>query len=41
MPVCEEYNVRLALHPDDPPLKILDIPRIVSTKNDVEQILKK
>eukprot|EP01084_Bolivina_argentea_P189435 325760_1 len=39
VPICEEYNVRLALHPDDPPLKILDIPRIVSTKNDVEQIL--
>ena len=39
IPVCDEYNVRLALHPDDPPLKILDIPRIVSTKSDVEKIL--
>lgn len=40
IPICEEYNVRLALHPDDPPLKILDIPRIVSTKSDVKQILE-
>ena len=29
----------MALHPDDPPLKMLDISRIVSTKSDILQIL--
>ena len=29
LPVCEEYNVRMALHPDDPPVPILGgIPRL-------------
>ena len=29
LPVCEEYNVRMALHPDDPPVPILGgVPRL-------------
>jgi mannonate dehydratase len=31
--------VRLAIHPDDPPRSILGLPRIVSDRKDVEQIL--
>ena len=39
VPVCEENNIKLALHPDDPPFDIFGLPRIVSTAGDVEYIL--
>jgi mannonate dehydratase len=39
VPVAEEAGVRLAIHPDDPPRSLLGLPRIVSNRNDVEQIL--
>jgi mannonate dehydratase len=39
VPVVEESGVRLAIHPDDPPRPILGLPRIVSDRKDVEQIL--
>jgi len=39
IPVCEACNVRLAVHPDDPPRPILGLPRIVSTIEDLEWLV--
>ncbi|MCX7798408.1 MAG: mannonate dehydratase [Melioribacter sp.] len=39
IPVAEESNIFMVIHPDDPPRSLLGLPRIVSTKNDVEKIL--
>ena len=36
MPICEQYGLKLAVHPDDPPRPILGLPRIVSTIDDIE-----
>lgn len=40
VPVAEEGNLRLAIHPDDPPFPILGLPRIVSTAEDLDFILQ-
>ena len=38
-PVAEIHGIFLAIHPDDPPISLLGLPRIVSTDSDVRKIL--
>ena len=40
MPTAEEYNIKMVIHPDDPPYSILGIPRVVSTTSDLEYIFR-
>jgi mannonate dehydratase len=40
MPTCQELNIRLCCHPDDPPFSILGLPRIMSTANDYAYIMR-
>jgi mannonate dehydratase len=38
VPVAQEVGARVAIHPDDPPLPLFGIPRVVSTPDDVRAI---
>jgi mannonate dehydratase len=39
VPTAEAAGVRLAIHPDDPPFRVLGLPRIVSTEQDLAEIV--
>ena len=39
MPICEECDMYMCVHPDDPPFQILGLPRIVTSKEDIEWFL--
>ena len=39
MPTCEEYNMNMCVHPDDPPFQILGLPRIVTCDEDIQWFL--
>lgn len=38
IPEAIKYNVYLGIHPDDPPIDLFNVPRIVSTLDDLQQI---
>ena len=40
MPTCEECGMNMCVHPDDPPIEILGLPRIVRTQEDIEWMLQ-
>lgn len=39
MPVCDEYGIDMCVHPDDPPMPILGLPRIVTCDADIKAFL--
>jgi mannonate dehydratase len=40
IPVCAEYDVYMAIHEDDPSWPIFGLPRIISTEDDLDRLLR-
>ena len=36
MPTCEECDVKMAIHPDDPPYSMFGLPRIIKNRDDLD-----
>lgn len=39
IPVCEEVDVKMAIHPDDPPWPIFNLPRIIRSRDHIKKFL--
>lgn len=39
MPTCEKYGIRMAIHPDDPAWSVFGLPRIMTTKEKLLQLV--
>jgi mannonate dehydratase len=39
-PVCEELDIKMAIHPDDPPFSIFGLPRIVTSRDNLKRLLE-
>ncbi|WP_027630193.1 mannonate dehydratase [Ruminiclostridium cellobioparum] len=40
IPVCEEADVKMAIHPDDPPWSLFGLPRIVTCRENLDRLVK-
>ena len=40
MPVCNEYDIRMAIHPDDPAWSVFGLPRIIINKENILRMME-
>lgn len=40
MPVCDKYDINMAIHPDDPAWSVFGLPRIIINKNNILRMMK-
>jgi mannonate dehydratase len=40
IPVAEKCDIKMAIHPDDPPWSIFNLPRIVTSKENLERLVR-
>lgn len=39
MPVCDKYNINMAIHPDDPAWSVFGLPRIITNKENILRMM--
>ena len=39
-PVCQKYGIRMAIHPDDPVWPVFGLPRIVTSGEKIQRLMK-
>ncbi|MCR4632643.1 MAG: mannonate dehydratase [Erysipelotrichaceae bacterium] len=40
MPVCNKYDIKMAIHPDDPAWSVFGLPRIIINKENINRLMK-
>lgn len=40
MPVCQKHNIKMAIHPDDPAWPVFNLPRIITSKENILKLMK-
>ena len=40
MPVCDKYDINMAIHPDDPAWNVFGLPRIINSKENLLRLIK-
>ncbi len=40
MPVCREYDINMAIHPDDPAWSVFGLPRIITNQENIQRMMK-
>jgi mannonate dehydratase len=39
IPICEQHDIKMAIHPDDPPWSIFGLPRIINNQDNIRRLL--
>ena len=40
MPVCDKYNINMAIHPDDPAWSVFGLPRIITCRQNILRLMQ-
>ncbi len=40
MPVCDKYDINMAIHPDDPAWSVFGLPRIIISEENIQRMMK-